>query len=69
MNDSPDAITVFVEGAGQLVQEHQLQRHDSGLVGGFVDFGFGFYAWHPATYAFDVYYDDIVLDTKRVGCL
>jgi hypothetical protein len=23
--------------------------------GGFSAFGFGYYAWHPATYAFDVY--------------
>ena len=38
-------------------------------VGGFSAFGFGYYAWHPATYAFDVYYDDIVLDIKRVGCI
>jgi hypothetical protein len=38
------------------------------LVGGFSDFGFGFYDWHPNN-AFDLFYDDIVLDTKRVGCL
>ena len=41
----------------------------SGLVGAFVDFGFGFYSWHPDGKAYDYYYDDIVLDTKRVGCL
>jgi hypothetical protein len=41
----------------------------SGLVGAFVDFGFGFYDWHPDMKAYDYYYDDIVLDTKRVGCL
>ena len=46
-----------------------LNGKTSGQVGGFSDFGFGFYIWHPATYAFDVYYDDIVLDTKRVNCL
>ncbi len=34
-----------------------------------IDFGFGFYDWHPGNFPFDVYYDDIVLDTKRVGCL
>ena len=27
------------------------------------------YAWHPATYPFDVCYDDIVLDGKPIGCL
>jgi hypothetical protein len=41
----------------------------SGLVGGFVDFGFGFYDWHPSGVPFDVYYDDIVLDSKAVNCL
>jgi len=41
----------------------------SGLIGAFTDFGFGFYDWHPDTKAYDYYYDDIVLDTKRVGCL
>jgi hypothetical protein len=41
----------------------------SGLIGAFVDFGFGFYSWHPDGKAYDYYYDDIVLDTKRVGCL
>ena len=69
-NDTPDQATVFVDGA----QSYTFPNIASGgkttaLVGGFTDFGFGYYAWHPATYAFDVYYDDIALDTKRVGCL
>lgn len=43
---------------------------NSGLIGAFTDFGFGFYDWHPANRpAFDLYYDDIVLGTERVGCL
>jgi hypothetical protein len=29
--------------------------------------GIGFHDWHPAK-ALDVYYDDVVLDTKRIGC-
>ncbi|HVZ72036.1 MAG TPA: hypothetical protein VHJ20_06635 [Polyangia bacterium] len=42
----------------------------SNLIGAFTDFGFGFYDWHPTGRpAFDVYYDDIVLDVDRVGCL
>jgi hypothetical protein len=40
----------------------------SGLIGGFTMFGFGFHDWHPVK-PFDLYYEDIVLDTKRVGCL
>lgn len=70
MSDSPDEITVFVGGAQvSAFKNIAFNGASTGLVGGFVDFGFGFYAWHPATYAFDVYYDDIVLDTKRIGCL
>jgi hypothetical protein len=45
-----------------------LNGTSTGIIGGFAVFGFGFHAWH-ASNAFDVYYDDIVLDTKRVGCL
>ncbi len=38
------------------------------LIGGFELFVFGFHDWHPAQ-AFDLYFDDIVLDVKRVNCL
>jgi hypothetical protein len=39
-----------------------------GLVKGFVDFAFGFRAWGKApTAEYDLYYDDIVIDTKRIG--
>ena len=69
-NDVPDQATVFVDGVQDFAQNtFTFGGAVSGLVGGFAAFGFGYYAWHPATYAFDVYYDDIVLDTKRVGCL
>jgi len=38
------------------------------LVKGFVDFSFGFHSWGAgAKEDFDIYYDDIVIDTKRVG--
>jgi len=40
----------------------------SDLIGGFDSFGFGFHDWHPQS-AFDLYYDDLVLDAKRVNCL
>src|SRR5206468_2014645 len=43
------------------------QGKSSGLIGGFDTFGVGFHDWHPAK-AFDVYYDDVVLDSKRIGC-
>jgi hypothetical protein len=81
-DDQPD--TVHVWGDGQAIGTLDADDVDyppghaagtlydgmtSGLIGAFTDFGFGFYDWHPGNYAFDVYYDDIVLDTKRVGCL
>jgi hypothetical protein len=38
------------------------------LVKGFFDFAFGFHAWGAgAKEDFDIYYDDIVVDTQRVG--
>jgi hypothetical protein len=39
----------------------------AGLIGGFDTFGFGFHDWHPQR-EFDIYYDDVVLDSKRVAC-
>ena len=40
-----------------------------GLVKGFADFAFGFRYWGTAKEDFDIYYDDIVIDTKRVGAV
>jgi hypothetical protein len=38
------------------------------LVKGFVDFAFGFRAWgNGGKEDFDLYYDDIAIDTKRIG--
>ena len=44
-----------------------VEKAGHGLIGVFDTFGIGFHDWHPAK-AFDVYYDDVVLDTKRIGC-
>jgi hypothetical protein len=69
-NDTPDQASVYVDGMLDYTSStFTFNGATTGLVGGFTAFGFGYYAWHPATYAFDIYYDDIVLDTKRVGCL
>jgi len=69
-NDTPDQVTVFVNGTQNYARDSiSFKGQTTGLVGGFADFGFGYYAWHPASYPFDIYYDDIVLDTARVGCL
>jgi hypothetical protein len=80
--DQPDRITVWVDGnqigtfdntnatspSGGGAQNGQLYMGTStGLIGGFDLFYIGFHDWHPAK-AFDLYYDDVVLDAKRIGC-
>jgi len=80
--DQPDVVNLWVDGAatGTFDNEHVsypgghtpgsplYDGTSSGLIGGYTVFGFGFHDWHPNK-PFDLYYDDIVLDTKRVGCL
>ena len=80
--DQPERITLWVGGtqAGVFDNMHinyssdgtksggtLYQGKSGGLIGVFDTFGIGFHDWHP-TKAFDVYYDDVVLDTKRIGC-
>jgi len=81
-DDAPDSDTAWVEGqslgtlddqhinypAGHVPGSPIFDGKSSGLIGGFTTYSFGFYDWHPNT-DFDLYFDDIVLDTKRVGCL
>ncbi|HEY1536874.1 MAG TPA: hypothetical protein VGF76_22790 [Polyangiaceae bacterium] len=45
-----------------------LNGQSNGIIGGFTVYGFGFHSWGASTVV-DRYYDDIVLDTKRVNCL
>jgi hypothetical protein len=69
-NDQPDQIALTVNGKPTATASPiEFGNGTTDLVGGFTDFGFGFYDWHPDAYAFDVYYDDIALDTKPIGCL
>jgi hypothetical protein len=83
-NDNPDEIHVWNNNVliGSLTNQDiayppghtpgspLFNNMNSGIIGGFAAFGFGFYDWHPsAGFTFDVYYDDIVLDTKPVSCL
>jgi hypothetical protein len=82
LEDQPERITLWVGGnqAGVFDNMHINYSSDgtksggtfyqgktSGIIGVFDTFGIGFHDWHPAK-AFDVYYDDVVLDTKRIGC-
>lgn len=84
MNDDPDSLSLWVDGklAGTLDNRTVAyppniapgtplyDGKNSGLIGAFTDFGVGFYDWHPENRpAFDIYYDDLALDTGRVGCL
>jgi hypothetical protein len=83
-NDDPDELNLWDDGnaigslnnktvaypPGKTPGTPLYDNQNSGLIGAFTDFGFGFYDWHPANRpAFDLYYDDIVLNTERVGCL
>ncbi len=81
-NDQPDSINLWVDGKaiGTFDDQHVsypsghppgtplYNGKSSGLIGGFNLFGFGFHDWHPNK-PFDIFYDDIVLDVRRVGCL
>ncbi len=86
VDDNPDEMNVWGDGkaigtlnkdskvgfcSGGCSQPASLYDNlNSGLIGAFTDFGFGFYDWHPTGRpAFDLYYDDIVLGTERIGCL
>jgi hypothetical protein len=80
--DDPDLMVLWVDG--KQVDQFDVQHIDfttaqrtpgsvlngksSGIIGGFSVFGFGFHSW-GASKAFDLYYDDVVIDTKRVSCL
>jgi len=83
--DQPDQVTLWLDGAEVATFDNTNVGYaspgpipksgaplymgtSSGLVGGFERFGVGFHDWHPQK-VFDLYDDDLVLDTKRVGCL
>ncbi len=82
MNDQPDSDSMWVDGKslGTLDDQHInypsghvagapiFNGKSTGLIGGFTTYSIGFYDWHPNV-DFDIYYDDLVLDTARVGCL
>ncbi len=68
-NDEPNEIRVWVDGSeadGAVFDDIQGQ---SDLLGEFASVGLGFRTWHPmGAPDIDVYMDDLVLDTQRVGC-
>jgi len=80
--DNPDMMVLWIDGMqiDQLDVQHigfsSVQRapgsilngKSSGIIGGFAFYGFGIHNWGPSAVV-DAYYDDLVLDTKRVNCL
>jgi hypothetical protein len=68
-NDQPDQATVWVDGEKVFDTPftYKTEGQSSDLVGGFTDVAFGFRLWGAAPAPFDVYYDDIALDTHRIG--
>ncbi|MEA2697000.1 MAG: hypothetical protein QOI66_1271, partial [Myxococcales bacterium] len=80
--DNPALMVLWVDGK-QLAQfdvQHidfssvprsagsVLHGKSSGIIGGFAFFGLGFHSYGGST-AVDRYFDDIAIDTKRIGCL
>jgi hypothetical protein len=81
-DDNPDQMLLWIDGtqidqfdaqhidysSTKIMQGSVLNGLSSGIIGGFEFFGFGFHSWGSSD-ALDRYYDDIVLDIKRVGCI
>jgi hypothetical protein len=70
-NDGPDEIAVWVDGdAKQGYAFRDIDDHATNLIGKMSAIGLGFRTWHPmGAPDIDLYIDDVVLDTARVGCL
>ena len=73
MNDVPGHTTLFIDGTAGFARDIRLSPRSYPFEG-FAEFGFGYYAASPnngplVAYPIDVYYDDIVLSTARIGCL
>jgi hypothetical protein len=78
-NDNPSTLTIWVDGqpspvtqAGQKVDASSFKwpkgsDTTNGLVGGFEEFGLGARVWGAVPQGFDIYYDDLAIDTKRIG--
>ena len=53
--------------AQATLQTLPVEPKNSNLTGGFYDFAFGFRYWGSPKTDYDIYYDDIAIDTKRIG--
>jgi len=68
-NDQPDQAAVWVDGEKVFDTPftYKTASQSTDLVGGFTDLTLGFRLWGAAPVPFDIYYDDIALDTHRIG--
>ncbi len=68
-NDQPDRETIWVDGEQVMDTPFMFKstQQSTGLIGAFTDVAFGFFLRGAAPIPFDVYYDDIALDTHRIG--
>jgi len=68
-NDQPDRETLWVDGQ-QIMDSpftYKSPTQSTGLIGAFTDFSVGFLLRGAAPVPFEIYYDDIALDTHRIG--
>ena len=80
-NDDPAGITIWIDGQrldntinGEKVDMVKFawpkgSATNTGLVGGFKEFGFGARVWGAPPQGFDVYYDDVAIGTERIGAV
>ena len=68
-NDQPNHAAIWVDGKPVFESDFvsKTSGAKTGLVGGFTDLALGFRLWGAAPEAFDVYFDDLAVDTKRIG--
>jgi len=68
-NDHPDQETLWVDGEKIMDTPftYKSTTQSSDLIGAFTDVAFGFLLRGAAPVPFDIYYDDIALDTHRIG--
>ena len=68
-NDQPDQETLWVDGQ-QIMDSpftYKSTTQSTGLIGAFTEFSVGFLLRGAAPVPFDIYYDDIAMDTHRLG--
>jgi hypothetical protein len=66
--DQFDAAHIGFYSGPKPTAGNVLNGKNSGIIGGYSVFAFGFHSYGTSQVV-DRYFDDIVLDTKRVGCL